>query len=59
MLRSTKRVSVILKSSPRSISVDFAVRKDESVDPPRFLVFVRSKDADALDAICKEHQARA
>ena len=28
-------------------------------DPPRFLVFVRSKDADALDAICKEHQARA
>lgn len=32
---------------------------DKSVDPPRFLVFVRSKDADALDAICKEHQARA
>ena len=27
-------------------------------DPPRYLVFVRSKDADALDAICKEHQAR-
>ena len=39
--------------------VDFAVRKDKSVDPPRYLVFVRSKDADALDAICKEHQARA
>lgn len=38
---------------------DYMVRKDKSVDPPRFLVFVRSKDADALDAICKEHQARA
>ena len=38
----------------KKYGVDFAVRKDKSVDPPRFLVFVRSKDADALDAICKE-----
>ena len=37
----------------KKYGVDFAVRKDKS------LVFVRSKDADALDAICKEHQARA
>ena len=43
----------------KKYGVDFAVRKDKSVDPPRFIVFVRSKDADALDAICKEHQARA
>ena len=43
----------------KKYGVDFAVRKDKSVDPPRFLVFVRSQDADALDAICKEHQARA
>ena len=42
----------------RKYGVDFAVRKDKSVDPPRYLVFVRSKDADALDAICKEHQAK-
>jgi len=41
----------------KKYGVDFAVRKDKSVDPPRYLVFVRSKDADALDAICKEHQA--
>ena len=39
--------------------VDFAVRKDKTVDPPRYFVFVRAKDADALDAICKEHQARS
>lgn len=39
----------------KKYGVDFAVRKDRSVDPPRYLVFVRSKDADALDAICKEH----
>lgn len=41
----------------KKYGVDFAIRKDKSVDPPRYLVFVRSKDADALDAICKEHQA--
>ena len=28
----------------RKYGVDFAVRKDKSVDPPRYLVFVRSKD---------------
>lgn len=42
----------------KKYGVDFAVRKDKSVAPPRYLVFVRSKDSDALDAICKEHQAR-
>ena len=43
----------------KKYGVDFAVRKDKSVDPPRYLVFVRSQDGDALDAICKEHQARS
>ena len=42
----------------RKYGVDFAVRKDKSVDPPRYIVFVRAKDADVLDAICKEHEAR-
>ena len=43
----------------KKYGVDFAVRKDKSVDPPRYIVFVRANDADALDAICKEHQARS
>ena len=43
----------------KKYGVDFAVRKDKTVDPPRYFVFVRAKDADALDAICKEHQARS
>lgn len=43
----------------KKYGVDFAVRKDKSVDPPRYIVFVRAKDADALDAICKEHHAMA
>ena len=43
----------------KKYGVDFAVRKDKTVDPPRYFVFVRAKDADALDDICKEHQARS
>lgn len=43
----------------KKYGVDFAVRNDKTVDPPRYFVFVRAKDADALDAICKEHQARS
>ena len=43
----------------KKYGVDFAVRKDKTVDPPRYFVFVRAKDSDALDAICKEHQARS
>ncbi len=43
----------------KKYGVDFAVRKDKTVDPPRYFVFVRAKDANALDAICKEHQARS
>ena len=43
----------------KKYGVDFAVRKDKTVDPPRYFVFVSAKDADALDAICKEHQARS
>ena len=43
----------------KKYGVDFAVRKDKSVDPLRYIVFVRAKDADALDVICKEHQAMA
>lgn len=43
----------------KKYGVDFAVRKDKTVDPPRYFVFVRAKDSDALDAICKEHQAKS
>ena len=34
------------------------MRLDKSVDPPRYLVFVKAKDADVLDAITKEHMAK-
>lgn len=41
----------------RKYGVNYAIRKNKSVDPPRYTVFVRAKDGEALDAICKEYQA--
>ena len=34
----------------RKYGVDYAIRKDASVDPPKYLVFFKAKDADALTA---------
>ena len=42
----------------RKYGVDYAIRKDASVHPPKYLVFFKAKDADALDAICKEYQSK-
>lgn len=42
----------------RKYGVNYAIRKDKSVDPPRYTVFVRARDGDALDAICKEYEVK-
>lgn len=34
--------------------VDFAVKKDKTASPPRYLVFFKARDADALTAVLKE-----
>lgn len=38
--------------------VDFAVKKDKTASPPRYLVFFKARDADALAAVLKEVTAR-
>ena len=35
--------------------VDYAIRKDVSQEPPRFMVFFKAKDADVLTAAFKEY----
>lgn len=35
--------------------VDFAITKDKTVDPPKYTVFFKAKDADALTAVLKEY----
>jgi len=39
----------------RKYGVDFALKKDVSTQPPRYLVFFKSKDADALTAAFREY----
>ena len=38
----------------RKYGVDFALKKDSSVEPPKWMVFFKAKDADALTAAFKE-----
>lgn len=42
----------------RKYSVDFAVKKDRSVSPPKYLVFFKARDADALTAAFTEFTAK-
>jgi hypothetical protein len=36
--------------------VDFAITKDKSVDPPKYTVFFKAKDMDALEAVMNEFE---
>lgn len=38
--------------------VDFALKKDKSVDPPRYFVFFKARDAGVMAAAFKEFSAR-
>ena len=42
----------------RKYGVDYAIKRDRSSDPPRFLIFFKSRDADALTAAFQEYTAR-
>jgi len=42
----------------KKYGINFAVRKDVSEDPPRHLVFFKSRDADSMTAAFREFSAR-
>ena len=42
----------------RKYGVDYAIRKDVSQEPPRFMVFFKAKDADVLTAAFKEYSVK-
>ena len=42
----------------RKYGVDFAVKKDRSVSPPKYLIFFKGRDADALTAAFREYTAK-
>ena len=39
----------------RKYGVDYAIKRDRSSDPPKFLIFFKSRDADALTAAFNEY----
>ena len=38
--------------------VDFAITKDSTLDPPKYTVFFKAKDADAITSVLKEYAAK-
>ena len=42
----------------RKYGVDYAVKKDRSCDPPKYLVFFKARDADALTAVFTEYSSK-
>lgn len=52
--RNIKAFSAVAKK----YHVDFALKKDRLAEPPRYLVFFKSRDADAITAAFQEFAAR-
>lgn len=46
------------ESTAKKYGIDFALKKDSSETPPRYLVFFKGRDADALTAAFKEFSAK-
>ncbi len=46
------------ESTARKYGIDFALKKDSTESPPRYLVFFKGRDADALTAAFKEFSAK-
>ena len=42
----------------RKYGVDYAVKKDRSVSPPKYLIFFKARDADALTAAFTEYTGK-
>ena len=47
-----------LRRLPRKYGVDYAVKKDRSSSPPKYLIFFKGRDADALTAAFTEYTSK-
>lgn len=41
----------------RKYGVDFALKKDKTLEPPKYMVFFKARDTDAITAAFKEYTA--
>ena len=42
----------------RKYNIDFALKKDKSAEPPRYMVFFKARDVDVMKAAFKEYSAK-
>ena len=54
----TKENIKAFESTAKKYGIDFALKKDATETPPRYLVFFKGRDADALTAAFKEFSAK-
>ena len=45
-------------ATAKKYGIDFALKKDSSTQPPRYLVFFKGRDADVMTAAFKEFSAK-
>ena len=46
------------EGTAKKYGIDFALKKDISENPPRYLVFFKGRDADVMEAAFKEYMAK-
>lgn len=46
------------QKTAKKYGVDFAIVKDKNVDPPKYTVFFKAKDADAIDKVMNHYAAK-
>ena len=56
-IKTGKLTAEVLQKAMKA-SIDFALKKDATETPPRYLVFFKGRDADALTAAFKEFSAK-
>lgn len=42
----------------KKYNIDFALKKDKTKDPPRYLIFFKARDAEVMDAAFNEYSAK-
>ena len=42
----------------KKYGVDYAIRKDKTRNPPRYIVFFKAKDSEVLDQVVKDYNAK-
>ncbi|MGL5435504.1 MAG: PcfB family protein [Lachnospiraceae bacterium] len=48
----------LFEQTAKKYGIDFSLKKDVSVEPPRYMVFFKGRDADVLTAAFKEFSAK-